>query len=45
MAMEKQAFENLQNIIESAGELSRRVDFNSIVTTEIANKVYKEVNA
>ncbi|MCD7728792.1 MAG: ABC transporter substrate-binding protein [Clostridia bacterium] len=45
MAMEEQAFERLQDIIESAGELERRVGFNSLVLTETAQAVYEEVYA
>lgn len=43
MAMKESAFEYLQDIIESAGELSSRVSFSSIVLTETAEKVYKEI--
>ena len=43
MAMEEQAFTRLQDVIELAGELERRVDFDDVVLTEAARKVYKEV--
>lgn len=43
MAMKESAFNNLQDIIESAGELSKRVSFDSIVLTKTAQKVYDEV--
>ncbi len=43
MAMKESAFSNLQDIIESAGELSKRVEFDKIVTTDTAQKVYDEV--
>ena len=45
MAMEKSAFERLQDVIESAGELPQRVEFSDLVITDIANKVYAEVYA
>ena len=43
MAMKESAFERLQDIIESAGELERRVDFNDLVLTETAHAVYEQV--
>jgi len=43
MAMKESAFSNLQDIIESACELSKRVEFDKIVTTDTAQKVYDEV--
>ncbi|MCD8308745.1 MAG: ABC transporter substrate-binding protein [Clostridia bacterium] len=45
MAMEEQAYERLLDIIDSAGELERRVDFGDLVITETAQKVYEEVYA
>lgn len=45
MAMEESSFTYLQDIIESAGELERRVPFASMVLTETANKVYNEIYA
>ncbi len=45
MAMKQEAFNRLQDVIELAGELDRRVDFNAVVTTETAQKVYNEVYA
>ena len=43
MAMKESAFNNLQDIIESAGELAKRVSFDSIVLTKTAQKVYDEI--
>ncbi len=45
MAMKESAFNRLQDIIESAGELSRRVAFSDIVLTDSAQKIYTEVYA
>ena len=43
MAMKESAFGRLQDIIESAGELERRVTFGEVVITERANAIYREV--
>lgn len=45
MAMKESAFNRLQDIIESAGELTRRVNFDDLVITETAQKIYAEVYA
>ncbi len=45
MAMKESAFTRLQDIIESAGELERRVDFDDLVLTETAHAVYEQVYA
>lgn len=45
MAMKEQAFTRLQDVIELAGELERRVDFDDVVLTDVAQKVYNEVYA
>lgn len=45
MAMEEQAFTRLQDVIELAGQLERRVKFANVVQTEVARKVYKEIYA
>lgn len=45
MAMKEEAFTRLQDIIELAGELERRVEFKNVVNTEIASAVYREVYA
>ena len=37
LVFEKDSFELLQNILESAGELEKRVDYEQLVTTEFAN--------
>ena len=42
--MTKQAFDRLQDIIISAGELDNKVEFDSVVDTKIANKVMKYFN-
>ncbi len=43
MAMKEEAFDRLQEVIELAGQLERRVEFGSVVTTETAEKVYREI--
>ena len=43
-AMTKQAFDRLQDIIIAAGELDKKVEFDSVVDTKIANKVMKYFN-
>ncbi|MBE7082744.1 MAG: ABC transporter substrate-binding protein [Clostridiales bacterium] len=43
-AMTLEAFNSLQNIMESAGYLEQRVSFDSVVDNSIANKVYKYFN-
>jgi len=43
MAMKESAFTRLQDIIESAGELERRVDFDELVLTDVAHAVYEQV--
>ncbi|MDE6586475.1 MAG: ABC transporter substrate-binding protein [Clostridia bacterium] len=45
MAMKESAFNKLQDVIELAGELEKRVEFSSMVLTDSADKVYKEVYA
>ena len=44
MAMKESAFNRLQDVIESAGELKQRVKFADLVLTERANAIYKEVH-
>ncbi len=43
MAMEESAFTRLQDVIENSGELERRVDFDELILTDAAQKVYDEV--
>lgn len=43
MAMKESAFTRLQDVIESAGELERRVAFSDIVLTEQAHAVYTQI--
>ncbi len=43
MAMQESDFNRLQDVIELAGELPKRVDFSDLVITETANKVYREI--
>ena len=45
MAMTEARFNRLQDIIQSAGELERRVSFSDIVLTQRANEIYQEVYA
>ncbi len=43
MAMEEAAFTRLQDVIDNSGELERRVDFDELILTDVAQKVYEEV--
>lgn len=43
MAMSKTAFDNLQNVMENAGELERRIDYSLITDNSFANLTYDEV--
>ncbi len=45
MAMRESAFNRLQDVIELAGELDRRVAFGDVVLTQTAQKVYDEIYA
>lgn len=45
MAMKESAFNRLQDVIESAGELSQRVSFEAVAVTQTAQKVYEEIYA
>lgn len=45
MAMKESSLTALQDVIELAGELERRVAFSDLVLTETAQKVYNEVYA
>lgn len=45
MAMTEDSFNRLQDIIDSAGELERRVNFGDVVITDRAHAVYEEVYA
>lgn len=45
MAMKESAFNKLQDVIELAGELEKRVEFSSMVLTAAADRVYNEVYA
>ena len=40
LVFEKDSFELLQDILESAGELEKRVDYEQLVTTEFAKSAY-----
>ena len=42
LVFEKESFELLQDILESAGELERRADYDRVVTTEYAEKAMKK---
>ena len=42
LVFEKESFELLQDILESAGELERRADYDKVVTTEYAEKAMKK---
>ena len=43
MTMTEAAFERLQDIIERAGELERRVDFQDLVDTSYSSAVYAQL--
>ncbi len=43
MAMTETAFNNLQNVMENAGELSKRVDYTAITDNSFANNLYGEI--
>ena len=43
MAMTEQSLNNMQNIMDHAGELSRRVAFDELVLTERAHAIYQEI--
>ena len=45
MAMTEASFDRLQDIIESAGELERRADFDSLVDNSYVNEVYAALHA
>ena len=45
MAMKEEAFDRLQDVIELAGELEKRVPFGDVVLTQPAHKIYEEVYA
>ena len=40
LVFEKDSFELLQDILESAGELEKRVDYEQLVTTEFAESAF-----
>ena len=42
LIFEKDSFELLQNILETAGELERRADYNTVVTTKYAEAALKQ---
>ncbi len=43
MAMKESALDNLQDIMDFAGELERRVKFDELVVTDRAHAIYREV--
>lgn len=43
LIMTEQSFNRLQDIMENAGELTKRVDFKDLVNNEIAQTVYKQI--
>lgn len=43
LSMTEDSFERLQDIIENAGELSKRASMRDLVNNEYANKVYGEI--
>ncbi len=45
MAMTEDSFTRLQDVIDNAGELERRVAFNEMINVTYANAVYNEIHA
>ncbi len=43
MAMKESSFNKLQDVIELAGELQKRVAFGDVVITDTAQKIYSEI--
>ena len=43
MTMTTDSFDRLQDIIENAGELSKRAEFSELVNTEYSTAISKEV--
>ena len=43
MSMTENAFNNLQDIMENAGELERRIDYGAITDNSFAERIYSEV--
>lgn len=43
MAMTEDSFTRLQDIIDNAGELPRRVQFAELINTSYADQAYKDV--
>lgn len=43
MAMEETAYDRLLDVIEEAGELSRRIPFHQAILTESADRAYREI--
>ena len=43
MAMTEFAFDNLQSVMQNAGELDEKINCGDINYTEIAEKVYKKI--
>ena len=43
LSMKESSFTKLQDVIELAGELSKRVSFSDLVLTDTAQKVYNEI--
>ena len=43
LAMDENAFDNLQNVMENANELKNRVDYDAITENVYANGVYDEL--
>ena len=43
MAMTDTAFNNLQDVMENAGELKQRILYSDVTDNSFANKVFKEI--
>ena len=43
LAMSETAFDNLQNVMQNAGELKTRVEYSKITDNTFATKLYNEL--
>ncbi len=43
LSMTEASFQRLQDVIDNAGELTQRVEFNKLIDNSYAQKVYKEI--
>lgn len=43
LSMTEESFQRLQDVIDNAGELSQRVEFNKLINNNFAKKAYQEI--